>query len=154
MLTRGLALLCTETLRGRGEKVRTTLGGPRARRCRSVNQLVVRAHRLMRATAPLRLADSDEDDDIPKPEPLPQEWLADSQENMSITYNTDREGKTMFFFIVISFYYLFILFIYNHYCYYYILADGVVVQPNHTSPRCPEASPGRLRPRRVRRLPI
>ncbi|ELR15873.1 Fbox domain containing protein, partial [Acanthamoeba castellanii str. Neff] len=37
--------------------------------------------------------DSDEDEDIPKPEPLPQEWLADSQENMSITYNTDREAK-------------------------------------------------------------
>ncbi len=55
----------------------------------------------LRATAPLRLADSDEDDDIPRPEPLPQEWLADSQEHMSITYNTDREGKSLFILFVI-----------------------------------------------------
>lgn len=104
------------------------------------------AHRLMCATAPLYLADSDEDEDIPKPEPLPQEWLADSQENMSITYNTDREGTSLLFtlFIILLFTLFFII----------ILADGVVVQPNHTSPRCPEASPGRLRPRRARRLPI
>jgi hypothetical protein len=106
------------------------------------------AHRLMRATAPLYLADSDEDEDIPKPEPLPQEWLADSQENMSITYNTDREGTSLLLLLFVS------LFIIYYYYLYFILADGVVVQPNHTSPRCPEASPGRLRPRRARRLPI
>jgi hypothetical protein len=46
------------------------------------------------------VTDSDEEDDIPKPEPLPQEWLADSQEHMSITYNTDREGKSFIFIFI------------------------------------------------------